>query len=58
MIRLFRRRRPTPALPKIAIEDIRVIAHCGLTLDEWDAMPTLAKVDVREGFYQAQGLGA
>ena len=54
----FRRRRPISAPPRIAIEDIRVIAHCGLTLDEWDAMPTLAKVDVREGFYQAQGLGA
>jgi len=58
MIRLFNRRRPTPAPPRIAIEDIRVIAHCGLTLDEWDAMSSLAKVDVREGFYQAQGLGA
>ena len=55
----FRRRRPTPpAPPRIAIEDIRVIAHSGLTLDEWDAMPTLAKVDVRESFYRAQGLGA
>jgi len=53
----FRRRRRTPAPPRIAIEDIRVIAHCGLTLDEWDAMSSLAKVDVREGFYQAQGLG-
>jgi hypothetical protein len=57
MIRLFRRRRPTPPAPKIAIEDIRVIAHCGLTLDEWEAMSALAKVEVREGFYQAQGLG-
>ena len=55
----FRRRRPTPpAPPRTAIKDIRVIAHSGLTLDEWDAMPTLAKVDVRESFYQAQGLGA
>ena len=47
----FRCRRPAPALPRIAIEDIRVIAHCGLTLDEWDAMSSLAKVDKREGFY-------
>jgi hypothetical protein len=54
----FRRRRPTPAPPRIAIEDIRVIAHCGLTLDDWDAMSVLGKVDMREGFYQAQGLGA
>ncbi|HEY8700435.1 MAG TPA: hypothetical protein VIM08_05635 [Arthrobacter sp.] len=54
----FRRRRPAPAPPRIAIEDIRVIAHCGLTLDEWDAMSSLAKVDKREGYYQAQGLGA
>jgi hypothetical protein len=58
MIRLFKRSRPTPAQPRIAIEDIRVIAHCGLTLYEWDAMSSLAKVDVRESFYQAQGLGA
>ena len=58
MIRLFKRSRPTPAPPRIAIEDIQVIAHCGLTLDEWDAMSSLAKVDVRESFYQAQGLGA
>jgi hypothetical protein len=58
MISWFRRRRPTPAPPRIAIEDIRVIAHCGLTLDEWDAMSSLGKVDMREGFYQAQGLAS
>ena len=54
----FRRRRPALAPPRIAIEDIRVIAHCGLTLDDWDAMSSLAKVDKREGYYRAQGLGA
>ena len=58
MIRLFKRSRPTPAQPKIAIEDIRVIAHCGLTLDEWDAMSALAKVSMREIYFQAVGLGA
>ena len=58
MISWFRRRRPTPAPPRIAIEDIRVIAHCGLTLDDWDTMSAPAKADVREGFYQAKGLGA
>jgi len=58
MIRLFKRSRPTPTPPKLAIEDLLVLRWYEFTLAEWDAMPAIAKADKREGFYQAQGLAS
>ena len=54
MIRLFKRRRPEP-VPTIPISrgDITVAFLSGLTLAEWDALPAMAKADLRENVTHA-----
>lgn len=58
----FRRRpthtpRPTPA-PTLSIADLRVARHHDLTPEQWASLSPLAKVDLREEFFWAQGLTA
>jgi hypothetical protein len=40
------------------IPDLIVLRHWGYTPAEWNALPAIVQVDKREGFFQAQGLGA
>jgi hypothetical protein len=59
MLKFFKRNRPAlPAAPSISIEDLLVARWFGLTPAQWDDMPALAKVDKRESYAQAWGLGA
>jgi len=54
MIRWFRRRRPTvPTTLKISVEDLLVARWFGLTPEDWNDMPAIAKVDKRENYYHA-----
>jgi len=54
MIRWFRRRRPpVPTPPKISVEDLLVARWFGLTAEDWNDMPALAKVDKRESYFHA-----
>jgi hypothetical protein len=60
MIRLFKRRRPEPAtMPnQITPEDRLIAALAGYTPEQWGALSSLARVDMREDFYCSRGLGA
>ena len=40
-----------------ASSDRFVAAHHGITPDAWCALSALAKVDLRESFYEAKGMG-
>ena len=55
MIRIFKRRRPEPApvAPKISVQDTLVYRWFGLTEEDWNNMPAIAKVDKRESYAQA-----
>jgi len=55
MIRIFKRRRTTPAptAPRISVQDTLVYRWFGLTEEDWNAMPAIAKVDKRESYAQA-----
>jgi len=54
MIRWFRRLRPEPAAsPKISVEDLLVARWFGLTEEDWNDMPAIAKVDKRGNYYHA-----
>lgn len=59
MIRIFKRRRPEPAPTiEISIPDLLVARWFGLTKEDWAALPAIAKVDRREDYAHAWGLGA
>jgi hypothetical protein len=60
MTRWFRSRRPQPApAPDMPSgEDIMVAFLNRLSLDEWKALPELAKVDLRESIAYAEPLAS
>jgi len=43
---------------RLPLSEMIVLRHWGYTPEQWTALPALVKVDKRESFYQAQGLGA
>lgn len=58
MLKFFKRRRPEPAhraeLAPMTIQDLLVARWWGYTPAEWDALPSLVKVDKREQVVYAQ----
>lgn len=42
--------------PKVALSDMLILRHWGFTPEQWVALPAIAKMDKREGFYQSMGL--
>ena len=42
----------------ISIPDLLVLKHWGYTPDQWRQLPAIVKVDKRESYYAARGLGA
>lgn len=44
--------------PRLPLSEMFILRHWGYSPEQWTALPALIKVDKREGFYQAQGLGA
>ena len=60
MIRFFKRRRPTVRVQQLSREEIAellIYRWHGLTPDEWTELPAIVKVDKREDYYRARGLG-
>ena len=43
---------------RLPLSEMFIMRHWGYTPEQWVALPALVKVDKREIFYQAQGLGA
>lgn len=61
MLKFFKRRRPVVQVRQMTCEEIqelRILRWHGLTQEQWDALPVLAKVDRREEFFAAQGLAS
>lgn len=60
MRNIFKRRRPEPAPvkdnDKATGEDVMVAFLNGLTMAEWNAMPAIVKVDLRESIAHAPGV--
>jgi len=52
------RTRPVTELVRITPEDARIASWDGLDAAGWAELPSLARVDKREAFYQAQGLAS
>lgn len=52
----FRRKQQQPRPALISPEDRLIAAHNGYTPDAWNQLPAIAKVDIRELFYQWKGL--
>lgn len=46
------------AVKPISIPDLLVLKHWGYTPDQWRQLPAIVKVDKRESYYSARGLGA
>jgi hypothetical protein len=60
MIAAFKNRRPVhaPAPAKTSREDIQFAYYWGLTLTEWEALPSLVKADKREDVVHAPNFRA
>lgn len=60
MRNIFKRNRPTHlAEPvKLSVQDLLVARWFGLTPEQWNDMPAIAKVDKRESYAQAWGMAS
>lgn len=56
MLKFFKRRRPAhrAELVQISLEDLLVARWWGYSVDEWNKLPALVKVDKREQIVHAQ----
>jgi hypothetical protein len=60
MLRFLKRRRPQyrVADTRLDVRDLLIARWHGLSEAEWCALPAIVKVDKREAYYRAWGLGA
>jgi len=59
MRNIFKSRRQHLVVQQLSREDIQellILRWHGLTPEQWDDLPVLAKVDHREAYYRAWGL--
>ena len=58
MLKFFRKRRPVSVQPaRLDVRELLIARWHGLTEAEWCALPAIVKVDHREAYYRAWGLG-